>query len=237
MTIHEFSDQFDTMLDSYKYEDAFGKVDNNYKIKLDEYEKSVLLTEAQGLLLRAHFDVNFDNSEQGQIYFSNITVVADGVSLIEGTPYTSEGTMFTLPVDLLWILNERILDADGRKYTVVPINYKEYDRVASKPYAKPLKRQAWRLFQKPTVEGQAPISEIIMRTASNISKYIVRYIRKPKPIILEDLGDLTINGISTPSECELHSLTHFDILLKAVELAMSRYAPQQQEQRQATNEQ
>ena len=68
-----------------------------------------------------------------------------------------------------------------------------------------------------------------MRNDNTIAKYLVRYIRKPNPIILEDLGELSIQGVSTPSECELNPLAHFDILLKAVEMAMSRYAPQREE--------
>ncbi len=68
-----------------------------------------------------------------------------------------------------------------------------------------------------------------MRNDNTIAKYLVRYIRKPRPIILEDLGELSIQGVSTPSECELNPLAHFDILLKAVEMAMSRYAPQREE--------
>ncbi len=68
-----------------------------------------------------------------------------------------------------------------------------------------------------------------MRNDNIITKYLIRYIRKPNPIILEDIGELSIHGVSTPSECELNPLAHFDILLKAVELAMSRYATQQEE--------
>lgn len=142
MTIEEFSDQFDTLLDSHKFEDEFGKVDNNYRIRLDEYEKSVLLTEAQDMLLRMNFDVNFDNSEQGQIYFSNITAVAEGVENLTIDPYSTDGKVYDLPADLFWPLNERVIDSEGRNYTILPINFREYDRIQSKPYAKPLKRQA-----------------------------------------------------------------------------------------------
>ena len=142
MTIQEFSDQFDILLDSHKFEDEFGKVDNNYRIRLDEYEKSVLLTEAQDILLRMNFDTYFDNSEQGQIYFSNITAVAEGVENLSINPYSTSGRVYDLPKDLFWSLNERIIDSEGINYTIVPINYREYDRIQSKPYAKPLKRQA-----------------------------------------------------------------------------------------------
>ncbi len=100
MKREEWQDQFDTLLDSHKFEDEFGKVDNNYRIRLDEYEKSVLLTEAQDMLLRMNFDTYFDNSEQGQIYFSNITAVAEGVENLNINPYSTIGRVYDLPKDL-----------------------------------------------------------------------------------------------------------------------------------------
>ena len=123
------------------------------------------------------------------------------------------------------MLNEKITDTEGNRYTIKPINYEEFDRIESKPYAKPLKRQAWRLYQGIAGDQNSPYAEIVTRNDNAISKYVVRYIRKPKPIILENLGNLTIQGTSTPTECELNPLTHFDILSKAVELAMSRHIP------------
>jgi len=89
-----------------------------------------------------NFDTYFDNSEQGQIYFSNITAVAEGVENLNINPYSTIGRVYDLPKDLFWPLNERIIDSEGINYTIVPINYREYDRIQSKPYAKPLKRQA-----------------------------------------------------------------------------------------------
>jgi hypothetical protein len=44
-------------------------------------------------------------------------------------------------------------------------------------------------------------------------------VRKPKPIILEDLDGLTIEGIGTATECELDPILHEDILQRAIELA------------------
>lgn len=62
--------------------------------------------------------------------------------------------------------------------------------------------------------------ELIPGTNDIINKYIVRYIRKPKPIILENLSDgLTLDGISEASECELDPSLHQEILQRAVELA------------------
>ena len=45
MTTEEFSNEFDTLLNSYSNTEGFGKTTNT--IELDEYEKSVFLTKAQ----------------------------------------------------------------------------------------------------------------------------------------------------------------------------------------------
>lgn len=56
-------------------------------------------------------------------------------------------------------------------------------------------------------------------------KYKIRYIRRPRPIVLQDFSKDTtdsvdIDGVSTRSECELNPIIHMDILNKAVELAI-----------------
>jgi hypothetical protein len=106
---------------------------------------------------------------------------------------------------------------------VVPINYKEYDREMSKPYAQPLKKQAWRLFQNPAT-GFDFKSELIPRWNLEANEtdleYKIRYIRRPTPIVLIDLPDgLSVDGISEANDCELNPILHPEILQKAVELA------------------
>ena len=95
----------------------------------------------------------------------------------------------------------------------------------SKAYTKPLRKQAWRLFNNTSV-GFDVWSEIIPReTIANgdISKwkYVIRYVKRPRPIILESLAgtDLSIDGVTAETSCELNPILHMDILLKAVELA------------------
>ena len=76
-----------------------------------------------------------------------------------------------------------------------------------------------------------------MITPYNIAKYSVRYIRKPKPIILVQLGTpeelqeavytgLTIEGEHNPRNCELHSNLHRVILEYAVKLAQQAWVSQ-----------
>lgn len=67
-----------------------------------------------------------------------------------------------------------------------------------------------------------PIAEIIGRF-SNTPEYRMRYIRRPNPIILVDLGSisnsLTIQGETGPMTSELSEELHEEILQRAVELA------------------
>lgn len=148
--------------------------------------------------------------------------------------------MFKLPLmngsantcEVLFILNEKVectIDNIKRQFVVVPINYKEYEREMSKPFAQPLKKQAWRLLQNDG-SGYDIDTELILKQSiyelfknnKNGITYKIRYIRRPNPIILEDLPDgLEIDGKSAASECELNPIIHMDIMNKAVELAIT----------------
>lgn len=244
MTTQEFSASFDTVLNSYvsRYKN-FGDTTSPFSLELDEYEKSVFLTLAQDIVVYSYFDISpdgtssgFDTSERRQIDFSNLIKVvkilpADVTGMEK---YASNSFIVKMPTDILRVLNEKVKDEDDDTYVIVPINYREYDRICSKPFAKPFKRQAWRLFQSnksgSTIDRY---SELLLPNSKDIEEYTIRYVRKPGPIILTDLtgsnlnfgSELSINGKTTVSECELDSTIHTDILYKAVELALSRYAP------------
>lgn len=137
---------------------------------------------------------------------------------------------------------------------VVPIKYTEYMRLMSKPFKEPLKNMAWRIITKgregdadidnstgdPTTVDKANVSlkvEIITTSADkrlynndgNTIKYNIRYVRKPRPIILTDLTDsfgenISIDGYQKAMTCELNESTHEAILQRAVELAKIAWA-------------
>ena len=131
-------------------------------------------------------------------------------------------------------LNEKFkINTD--EFQVIPITLAEYQRLMSRPSGDPLKKQVWKLMGNST-SGNGSI-EIIShwkdsRTSDN--KLIVRYVRKPYPIIIEDLSkqNLTINGESntynngTGEACELAKELHPEILQRAVELAKVFYTGQ-----------
>ena len=182
MTNEEFSNSLDTLLNSYNIQASFGEGSNKQGgIALDEYEKSVLLTQAQDIIVKSYFDKTlnqqsqgFDDSSRRQVDFSSLIKVAkyngedtthNYLKHDDDKCYDDRGLLVDLGIDkkILFILNERLevtTDSGKKIYVVVPINYREYDREMSKAYAQPLKKQAWRLFSN-AATGYDIQSEII----------------------------------------------------------------------------
>lgn len=234
MTCEEFSNAFDVLLTSYKHKAEFGDQSSLADIVLDEYEKSIFLTQAQDRIVKSYFTrtlnsngEGFDDSTRRQMDFSNLVTVHTFKSTdikSNAVKYSDEGTVFdTSDLKALFIINEKVKTSKGTR-VVVPISYKEYDRQMSKAYSEPLKRQAWRLFgqAKDSSDGN---TEIITRSDdTTITEYKIRYVRRPCPIVLVDLSNtansLQIDGVSAQTECELNPIIHDEILQEAVRLAL-----------------
>lgn len=259
MTNSEFSNSFDTLLNSYSIETQFGEEESKADIVLNEYEKSVFLSAAQDIIVKSFFDgthnsegEGFDDSIKRQIDFSSlITTATLTQSNNQEDTFDDRGIIFNMPLrkypnndgtysekegstDVLFILNEKLKTTYQesetsepiiKNYVIVPINYKEYDREMSKAYSQPLKRQAWRLFQNNS-QGFDIKSELIPRwnltAKETIIAYKIRYIRRPRPIVLVNLTEnLEIDGFTKQQECEINPILHSEILQKAFELAIS----------------
>lgn len=106
------------------------------------------------------------------------------------------------------------------RLTVVPLDYKEYAQLMSKPFKRPTHYQAWRLLDSSSSTNSA---ELVVGPQDTIKNYVVRYIRRPKPIILSNLDGLTIDKESKKTDCELDPILHREILQRAVELAKAAY--------------
>lgn len=253
MSTEEFSNAFDTALASYSHKAEFGDQASYADVALDEYEKSIFLTQAQDNIVKSYFngrtsvDGGFDDSTRRQIDFSSLITIATlqpATGNIE--TFDSRGIMYTLPSsskndksDVLFMLNEKVI-IGTRILVVVPISYKEYDRLMSKPFAQPLKKQAWRLFQGSSTDYSIN-TELILKQSikdgigeSNSPQYKIRYIRRPRPIILEKLTDgLQIDGKFEKTDCELNPILHIDILEEAVRLALNSKGIETREQKAA----
>lgn len=228
MTIDEFSNSFDTLLNSYALISNFGEETSKQTITLDEYEKSVLLTKAQEeIVLNLYNGKNpygeaFEGTEELRRYLSNLITEKSlkPITNTSGTPLglESKSKFFTLPEDLWFITLESVV-IDNSKcdaetiMKVYPVKQDEYQAIRDNPFRGANDRRALRLDLS---EGNV---EIICKYM--IAIYYIRYIKKVPPIILEDLpNDLTIEGKSEASNCILHEALHQKILDKAVQLAL-----------------
>ena len=228
MTIEEFSNSFDTLLNSYALTSNFGEETSKQTITLDEYEKSVLLTKAQEEIVLSLYNSKnpygeaFEGTEELRRYLSNLITEKSlkPITNTSGTPLglESKSKFFTLPEDLWFITLESVV-IDNSKcdaetiMKVYPVKQDEYQAIRDNPFRGANDRRALRLDLS---EGNV---EIICKYMITI--YYIRYIKKIPPIILEDLPNgLTIEGKSEASNCILHEALHQKILDRAVQLAL-----------------
>ena len=227
MTVSEFSDQFDVL---------YNNITSNQAPGLNEYEKSVFLTKAQEEIVKSYFNPKsnphqdgFDDSPKRQADFSSLITSTPLDSTTNDTPFDKRAKSFKYPSDVFLVLNEQIYSGNT-PYVVVPISYREYDRLMAKPYKYPPKYQAWRLItlghrDNTPDEGnaQSTIAEIIGVFKDSSITYSMRYVKRPSPIILHNLNDiqnsLSIQGESTAMTSALPDEIHEEILQRAVELA------------------
>ena len=197
---------------NYSFKLLIGGINYNQLI-------SALNTAFEGNILVEINDEVLGTEQISEGYLNPSTISLDAIGDTE--TYDDRGVFVNLPPNLLFVLNEKVTDVDGKNYVVVPINYREYDRQMSRAYTQPLKKQAWRLFNNGNDELLK--AELIPVKGTIIDSYKVRYIRRPRPIVLVDLtaDDLNIEGTSIPTDCELNPIIHLDILNKAVELALT----------------
>lgn len=228
MTVQEFSSGFDTLLNSYSTAQQFGEQTSGREVVLDEYEKSLFLTQAQLDIVISFYNgknstgESFESSEEFRRYLDALIktkeYTEDDKLDIKGI--SSKSTLFTLPDDLAFITMEQIeyndekLDCSSNNIaSVYPVTQDEYNRVKNNPFRGPTVYKALRM------DYGTNIVEII--SVYNIGVYTLKYLSKPEPIILEDLPDgLTINGVSEVTECKLNEVLHDKILERAVQLAL-----------------
>lgn len=208
----------------------YNNITSNQAPGLNAYEKSVFLTKGQDEVVKNSFNPKskgnntqegFDDSAKRQIDFSMLTTVATiGTARFSTSLFDSRDNTrsVSLPENVMMVINEMVEVTRGGNpviLQVVPIKFDEYSRLMSKPYKRPLKYQAWRLINSNVVNR----ADIIIGPSDTLYKYTVRYIRRPKPIIVSDLDGLTIEGLGEESACELDPILHEEIVQRAVELA------------------
>lgn len=232
MNVKEFSDGFDTLVSSYMRFKNFDKKEELDSIEFDEYEKSLYLTMSQKEIViglytgKNTFGESFELTEEMRRYLDslvNTKIYAAADAVADANVLSSKSKVFSLSAisDLAFIVLEQVILSgndeeclDGSRINVQPMTHDEYNKVARNPFRGPSRYNAIRIDK-----GGNKV-EIISKY--DIDSYLVRYLAKPTPIILEDLPTgLEIEGKSEKTECALNDMLHDTILKHAVKLALS----------------
>lgn len=234
MTEQEFSDQFDILVDSYK---RFKSLDDRQildSIEFNEYEKSIFLTKSQETLIKECYSgtvtgISFEQTEKLREELDAL-IVQESMTKEPNTtsstlnPYKKDKYKHSLykhkdDSNCWYIIYEQVIfegDDPCIKDTVadvLPVTHDEYSRIVKNPFRGPNSRRVLRL--NPAQD------KIELVSLHDIKQYIVRYIKKPEPIVLEALPDgLTIDGIGASQTCKLSESLHQLILDGAVRLAL-----------------
>ena len=228
MTTQEFSNEFDTVLQTIIAQQEEG-IQN--PLSFDEYEKSVFLTKAQENIVLELYSgrqtgISFEKTEESRRYLSNLILTTTITSINKGIGITTNCSYFcSIPTDLWFITYESAtLEDDKLKCgntsiaSVIPVKQDYVYNILNNPFRGPSDIRVLRL--------DIGNNEVELISKYNIKDYTIRYIEKPKPIILTDLpDDLKINGVSNITECKLNSALHRRILDEAVRLAVLSKMP------------
>lgn len=150
MTVREFDDMFDVL---------FNNITSNQAPGLNAYEKSVFLTKAEYQLVNEYFNSRtdgvgggFDGSQIREYDFSNLIRIEnlfylntfkERITDIEKLDRRSKVYLF--PMNYHLAVSE-ILSDSTTQYSVMPLDYREYQRLMLKPYNFPVRKGAWRLI-------------------------------------------------------------------------------------------
>lgn len=218
MSTEEFITQFDIF---------YNNIASNSAPSIDNYEKSVFLTQAQRDIVIELYNgrgipgISFESTEEARLYLREITTSKDyDITIDESIDFKS----LELPEDLWFITMEEVKYSSEDKcisdYSpmVVPIRQDNLNRVLKNPFKGPSKERVLRVDINSTIK---------LYSKYDIEKYTIYYIKSPNPIILESLNGVTIEGESWVSECELNPILHRAILERAVYLAKMAYIGKQ----------
>lgn len=244
MTVEEFSDQFDVLVQNYRQNAEFGKDSSAYDMRFDEYEKSVFLTMAQKEFVRNFYagrnsyGLSVESTEEVRKQLNQL-VCTYSTSNAENQTTENPGdfhladnengghiyTFFKCPNDIWWILYEEAQLSsssdsciDGTYSLVTPTTHDELYKQLGNPFRGPSEKRILRL------DVESNLVELISK--HNIGKYIMRYMKEPSPIVLTDMthnidGRTVDKGFNHPQTCMLNDQTHDVILQIAVSKAIA----------------
>ena len=188
---------------SAEFDILYNNIMSNIAPGLTEYEKSVFLTQAQEQLVIEIYSGQFPDT------YTHYTVKLD-----------AQNFWFVILESVIFSGEEPC--TNGKRVIVQPITYDGYWSIMRNPFRGPNRNRVLRL----NISGDT----VELISDHEIGKYTFSFLKKPSPIILEDIEGGTIDGSSTATDCKLPEVLHRSILVRAVNLAKSAWGQSQEQQ-------
>jgi len=208
---------------------------------LDTFEISSYLTIAQEQYVKNMYDAtkdptsSFELNEKARRVLNELVKDEKITSQVSSTRgLVSESKFFEISTTAMYIVletatinNPTNLAIHGKVIPVIPTTHDEFMISYRNPFRKPNKNKAWRV----DLSKQNSKTTVEIVSEENLSRYNLRYIAYPSPIIVGDLTltsdvaglGLSIQGKTAQATCKLAELAHRDIINIAVENAVLDY--------------
>ena len=201
MSLEQISDLLDIKLRAF-----------NMGIQVDEYEKSVYLSEAQK---QVYYDLikQFETSAVLSRWLEPYLIDGEFTNLSNpSTKVLDDSFVFMLDEGVEKIVFERAIDVDGKTYKIKPVRLDAIEHTLNSPFRQPNENIVIRVLFNQNAQNR----QVELISINNLSLYKAKYFKSLKPIILEDLPDnLTIDGEHLSS----NSLFPEDVVKQIIDMA------------------
>ena len=145
--------------------------------------------------------------------------VLDTTNLYTGQPPFRNGSMWVLPNNVRYVLDEYVINKENTIIPVKPVDASYYNKQSKNPYKKPYGQLVWRLDRGDSIEGRK-LHELICLDSITPEYYGIVYIKTPADI---KLTTDTVVGFEVSEEY------HSEIIDIAVNFALSIYGRQRED--------
>lgn len=212
---------------------------------LDAYEISVLLTKGAERKIKQvynplgnKYQEGYEQSEKRKKELAPLTKTANLTpKTYDSSLNLPNGRFVELPEDFMWAASEEVTISstdsciNNTRIEVKPITHDDYNKNKRNPFKKPSSKLVWRMdYEWDTTPTNSQQHELIEGDNYSITKYHLRYIKRPKPIIVSDLsslpGSLSIEGYNTPQTIEYNDVFIREIIDEAVLIGLEVFQEQ-----------
>jgi hypothetical protein len=218
MTRQQFLDRFYLTFDKFNSLSSPGYEPQEIEVIASEAQESLVISAYNSKSNR--LNEGFEETEKRIQDLGNLVKPGNLTPLAVSVDNLPNGRFFELPntllvdstdySDVFWFLVFEQVKTDDKKCgeikNVIEINHQEYNKLINDPFNKPNKNKVWRMRVN---ENRI---ELVTDGTYNITNYVIRYIKKPQPIVL------TSNLNEQVSELNDH--IHREILRKTLLFAL-----------------